>query len=159
MAGLLGKRGKQPQEVPVTPDSPGDTTIGPGTTVHGGVTVEGTMRVEGLVEGEVTATVNVIVGKTGRITGDVRGQSVLVAGQVRGNIATANRLEILSTGKIWGDVTAPTLLIEEGALFSGRSLMHGQDEPDGQPTHAKDAYNREGARAGNGRGPDAARET
>jgi cytoskeletal protein CcmA (bactofilin family) len=126
MAGLFSRRGDR--EAPISVDAVGDTTVGAGSVAHGGITAQGTVRVDGSVEGDVEATGNVIIGKEGRVQGMIKGHSVLVAGQVRGNITTANRLEIVSTGKVWGDVTAPTLLIEEGALFSGRSLMHGPED-------------------------------
>jgi cytoskeletal protein CcmA (bactofilin family) len=131
MASIFGGRRATP---PATiPDGKPETIIGATTSIHGDIQAEGTLRIDGLVEGAVATTGNVIVGPTGRVTATISGQNILVAGAVRGNITAGQRLEIVATGKVWGDITVRSLLIEEGGLFRGQSIMRDEATPDALP--------------------------
>ena len=76
---------------------------------------------------------NVIIGQTGRVTASIAGLNVLIAGVVRGNVTAAQRLEIVATGKVWGDIQVHALLIEEGGLFRGQSVMPEEGAPEALP--------------------------
>ncbi len=66
---------------------------------------------------------NVIIGENARVVANVAAFNITVAGSVEGNVKAIGRLEILSTGRVMGDVQAGSLLIEEGGVFHGQSLM------------------------------------
>jgi cytoskeletal protein CcmA (bactofilin family) len=134
MSSIFG--GRRPAPPPHTADAKPETIIGATTSIHGDVKAEGTLRVDGLVEGTIESTGNVVVGPTGRVSATVNGQNVLVAGVVRGNITAGGRLEIVASGKVWGDITVRSLLIEEGGLFRGQSIMRDESTPDALPEPA-----------------------
>lgn len=128
MSTLFGNRRQQQPARPV--EDKIETVIGGTTSLRGDVKTDGTIRIDGLVEGDVESASNIIVGKTGKILGALHAQKVLVAGAVKGNIHAEQGLEIVTTGKVWGDITVTSLLIEEGGLFRGQSIMRDEQPPD-----------------------------
>ena len=80
------------------------------------------------------------------VNADIHGRTITVQGQVegnlfggeqvilhpscrvKGNITASGRLEILSTGRVWGDIMVSSLLIDEGGVLRGQSLMGSNDE-------------------------------
>jgi cytoskeletal protein CcmA (bactofilin family) len=49
--------------------------------------------------------------------------SVYIGGEVQGSLEVKEKINIHSTGKFIGDVRTPVFIMEEGALFDGRSNM------------------------------------
>ena len=109
------------------------SVIAPGMTILGDVTCDGTVRVEGKIEGSIKATKSVVVGKGGRITGDIETQDVVVAGTVIGTVAGASRVELQETCKIEGDIRSRRVKLEEGGQIEGRLHMAGK-AADEKPT-------------------------
>ena len=99
------------------------SVVAPGMTILGDVMCDGTVRVEGKVEGSIKATKSVVVGKDGRITGDIETQDVVVAGTVIGTVAGASRVELQETCKIEGDIRSRRVKLEEGGQIEGRLHM------------------------------------
>ena len=64
-----------------------------------------------------------IVGKTGLVEGDVQIGSIVVHGQVNGNIKAKQKIVINAPAEVRGDIVAPSLIIEEGAVFEGNCAM------------------------------------
>lgn len=107
--------------------------IGPGTTVTGDLASDGTIRIEGVVLGTVEAGTRVVVGREGRIEGDVSTGDAVVSGTVHGAVLVRARLEVQSTARIDGEVRAERLQLEEGAVLNGRVEMTGTDDGSGEP--------------------------
>ena len=129
MSKVFGKRREAPEPARPAADQI-ETLIGAATILQGNVKAEGTIRIDGVVEGDVESARNIIVAKSGKILGALRAQKVLVAGAVKGNIYAESGLEIVATGKVWGDITISSLLIEEGGLFRGQSVMREEQPPE-----------------------------
>ncbi len=112
-------------QVPMTNpnDEKVETLIGASTSIRGNLRAEGTLRIDGVVEGEIQTAGNVIVGRGGKVMASIIAANIMVAGQVKGNITATHRLEIVASGKVWGDITVASLLIEEGGVFRGQSIM------------------------------------
>ena len=106
-----------------------ETIIAEGTDVKGDMSSEGTIRVDGEVSGHILKAVGVIVGKTGKVAGDLNGESVIIGGEVSGNVVASNNLELLSTAQVFGDIKAQTLSIHEGAIFEGKCTMSAVKQP------------------------------
>lgn len=103
-----------------------DTIIGVSVTLKGNIYNKGSIQVNGTVEGEVKSDENVIVGETAEIKGPVVAKKIEASGIIRGLVEAREKLEINPTGKIYGDVNAKTLIIKEGAMFVGKSIMPSQ---------------------------------
>ncbi|HAM38377.1 MAG: hypothetical protein A2474_07520 [Elusimicrobia bacterium RIFOXYC2_FULL_34_12] len=100
-----------------------ETIISAGTEVKGDVSTEGTIRIDGLVDGHILKAQGVIVGENGKLTGDVKAESIIVGGEVSGNVNASISLELLSTSKVYGDIKTQMLSIQEGAVFEGKCTM------------------------------------
>lgn len=106
-----------------------ETIISKGAEVKGDMSSEGTIRVDGEVSGHILKAIGVIVGKTGKVAGDLTGESVIIGGEVSGNVVASNNLELLSTAQVFGDIKAQTLSIHEGAVFEGKCTMNAVKQP------------------------------
>lgn len=105
----------------VTPSPPDQviSIIGPGMRIMGNCDTDGAVRVEGVVEGNIRAGKAVVVGKEGRVEGDIFTQDAVISGAVSGAIRAESRLEIQSTSRIDGEILAGRMQLEEGALLNG----------------------------------------
>lgn len=97
--------------------------IGPGMKVVGDCETDGTVRIEGVVEGAVRAGKAVVVGKDGRVHGDITTQDAVISGTVQGTLAAESRLELQATARIEGEVRARRMQLEEGAVLNGTVQM------------------------------------
>ncbi len=111
------------------------SVVAPGMTILGDVECDGTVRVEGKIKGSIKATKSVVVGKGGRITGDIETQDVVVAGTVVGTVVGASRVELQETCKIEGDIRSRRVKLEEGGQIEGRLHMTAK-AADKKPTAA-----------------------
>ncbi len=100
-----------------------ENVLGRSATMHGDMKAEGAFRIDGTVEGSLESKASVVIGESGVVRGDVRGNDVVIAGQVIGNVSCTGHLEILASGKVEGDIAAKSLRIEPGAVFRGTSRM------------------------------------
>ena len=105
-----------------------ENVLGPTASFQGQLKAEGNVRIDGHFDGSVETTGNVIIGERAKVTADIVAGNVQVWGMVKGNITAAGRLEILPSGRVWGDITVTSLLIDEGGLFRGKSLMAGDGQ-------------------------------
>ena len=55
-----------------------------------------------------------------------RAQNVVVAGRFKGAINVKGRAELARGGRVDGDITSKTLVVEEGGIFQGQSIMDQQ---------------------------------
>lgn len=93
--------------------------IGPGMRVKGDCETTDTIRIEGVVEGSVTAKKAVVIGKEGRVTGDITTADAKIAGKVTGTLNIRSRLELASTSAIDGEIRAARVQLEDGGTVSG----------------------------------------
>jgi len=100
-----------------------DTIIGVNVTLKGNLFNKGSIQVNGSVEGEVKSDENILIGESAVIKGPVIAKKIEISGEVKGLVEANEKLEIQPTGKVYGDVNAKTLIIREGAVFVGKSIM------------------------------------
>lgn len=99
------------------------SVIGPGMEIVGDIKCDGTVRVEGKVKGSIKATKSVVIGKGGRVAGDIETQDVVVAGTVDGTVVGASRVELQETCKVQGDIRSRRVKLDEGGRVEGRLHM------------------------------------
>ena len=102
--------------------------IGPGLRVKGDCESTDTVRVEGLVEGCVSAKKAVVVGKDGRVVGDITTADAKIAGTVHGALKITSRLELAATCVINGEIRAARMQLAEGGVVNG-AVKVGRDIP------------------------------
>ena len=99
--------------------------IGQGMELEGKLSFEGTIRIEGTFRGEITSGATLIVGEGGLIEGTIKVDNAIITGEVKGTIEAKSRVELSKPAKVIGDITTPTLIICEGVIFEGNSIMTG----------------------------------
>ncbi|HLX13117.1 MAG TPA: polymer-forming cytoskeletal protein [Bacteroidota bacterium] len=97
--------------------------VGAGTVFEGKLRTPGSIRIEGKVIGDVVATQNMVIGVAGEIEGTITAKSITVGGKVRGTIIAYEKLVFESKAVVKGDIRASKLVIDEGAMFDGKSVM------------------------------------
>ncbi len=100
-----------------------DTVIGKDTEIKGEVRGMGTIRIDGKIEGEINVQGDIVVGETSKIVADITARNVTAAGEIIGNINADGKLEIIEKGKVRGDIKVASLVINDGAIFDGKSQM------------------------------------
>ena len=123
---MLSKKG-EPQKVNipefVNQFDESKTVFGSNAVFKGELTFKDTLCIDGEFEGKLTTSDKLIVAEEGVVLADIDAGIVICKGKIRGNIIASQRVEIHSTGKILGDVLSPSLMIEVGAVFNGKSYM------------------------------------
>ncbi|MFA5926903.1 MAG: polymer-forming cytoskeletal protein [Patescibacteria group bacterium] len=100
-----------------------DTIIGLNVILKGNIKNKGSIQVNGTIEGEVRSDEHINIGETAKVKGPVIAKTVEVSGEVSGLIEASERLEIHPTGRVTGDINAKSLIIQNGAIFVGKSIM------------------------------------
>jgi cytoskeletal protein CcmA (bactofilin family) len=93
------------------------TVVADGCRIHGELTLDGDLHLDGQIDGNIHA-INVSVGKTGLLKGEVIATHVTVSGRVDGKIR-CELLELLDGCHVHGEVQCQNLVVEKGAKFVG----------------------------------------
>ncbi|NOX36165.1 MAG: polymer-forming cytoskeletal protein [Calditrichaeota bacterium] len=97
--------------------------IGSGTFLEGLIETSGSLRVDGRVKGTIKSNDSVTIGSAGEVVGDVYARNAIIGGKVEGNVIVQEKLILESTSILNGNLRAGKLIIDEGALFNGKSEM------------------------------------
>ncbi len=104
-----------------------DTIIGPETSMSGELYAKGIVRIEGFYKGEIVTESDLIIGEKADIKGDIKCLNATVAGKIEGNMEVQKKLEIFKSGNLSGDINVGSLMIEDGAFFSGKCFMNERE--------------------------------
>ena len=129
-----------------------NTLLGRGSEFEGKLTFEGTVRIDGTLKGEVFSDDVLVVGEGAHVEAEIEVGEIIVQGTIVGNIRAKRSIEILAPGRVKGDITTPSLQIDKGVIFEGRSFMEGIADKlagGGRPVAAAPASS-EGAGKGDG---------
>ncbi|MBW2027924.1 MAG: polymer-forming cytoskeletal protein [Deltaproteobacteria bacterium] len=100
------------------------TFLGQDTEFEGRLNFRGTIRIDGHFRGEIRSGGNLIVGEDGIIEANMHVEHMVVKGEVHGNIIAEKRVDVLSPGKVFGNIEAPSVVIDEGVIFEGKTRMY-----------------------------------
>ena len=101
------------------------TIVGVGARLEGNVVSAGSLRIDGQVKGQINADGDVELSPQSQVEADIRAQNVSVAGRFKGNILVKGKAHLARGGRVDGNITSKTLVIEEGGIFHGQSVMDG----------------------------------
>jgi cytoskeletal protein CcmA (bactofilin family) len=102
-------------------ESNGNTTvIGTDTIIKGEMTFESSARILGKFEGKLTAKGELQVGQGAQCKATVDAGTIVVDGEIEGNVTARERAKLNASARVIGDITAKTLIVAEGATFTGR---------------------------------------
>jgi cytoskeletal protein CcmA (bactofilin family) len=105
------------------------TLLGRGAAFEGKLTFEGTVRIDGKFKGEVFSDDVLVIGEGAQVEAQIDVGEVIIQGTVVGNITAKRSIEIHAPGRVKGDLHTPTLQIDKGVIFEGRSFMEGLAQP------------------------------
>lgn len=97
--------------------------LGKGAEFTGKLVFKGNVRIDGDFQGEIFGQGSVDIGQGALVKANIAVDSVYIGGEVQGIIEVKEKINIHSTGKFLGDIKTPVFIMEEGALFDGRSSM------------------------------------
>lgn len=102
------------------------TYIAAGSKVTGEISGSAEVLVDGVFQGRLDLDSNVVVGREGRVKGEITARAVRVEGKVAGDVRGHERVEVMASGTLEGDISASRVVIAEGAFFKGRVDMATQ---------------------------------
>jgi cytoskeletal protein CcmA (bactofilin family) len=116
------------------------TLLGRGASFEGKLTFEGTVRIDGKFKGEVFSDDVLVIGEGAVVEAEIDIGEVIIQGTVIGNVKAKRSIEIHAPGKVKGDLHTPSLQVDKGVIFEGRSFMEGLTAaPKAAPAAAKPA--------------------
>jgi len=101
------------------------TVIGPDTHIKGEMTFGSTARVLGTFEGTITAKGEVQIAEGATCRASIDAARISVDGVVEGNVTAHEKLTLNQQARLTGDLIAQTLIVAEGAQFSGHVAVGG----------------------------------
>jgi cytoskeletal protein CcmA (bactofilin family) len=105
------------------------TIVGAAAKLEGTVVSAGSLRIDGQVKGQIQADGEVTLSPQSQVEADIRAQNVSVAGRFKGNVIVKGKAHLARGGRIEGNITSKTLVVEEGGVFHGQSLMDAGTAP------------------------------
>src|ERR1041384_6343257 len=99
------------------------TLLGRGAAFEGKLTFDGTVRIDGRFKGEVFSDDVLVIGEGAHVEAQIDVGEVIIQGTVVGNVTAKRSIEIHAPGRVKGDLHTPTLQIDKGVIFEGRSFM------------------------------------
>lgn len=109
------------------------TVVGATAKLEGNIVSAGSLRIDGNVKGQINADGDVTLSPQSQVEADIRAQNVSIAGRFKGSIVVKGKAHLARGGRIDGNVTSKTLVVEEGGVFHGQSIMDAGQQA-GSPT-------------------------
>ena len=104
------------------------TFVGEDTYVEGLLKTKASLRVDGEVHGDIRCDGVVILTKSGKVTGTIEAENIIVAGEVQGNMSIRDKVNVESTGRIFGEIITKKFVIAEESIFQGNCIMNLEGE-------------------------------
>jgi cytoskeletal protein CcmA (bactofilin family) len=120
------------------------TIVGAGARLEGNVVSAGNLRIDGQVKGQINAEGDVALSPQSQVEADIRAQNVSVAGRFKGSIMVKGKAHLARGGRIDGNITSKTLVVEEGGVFHGQSIMDGSAAASQAPAEQRSPQKAEG---------------
>ena len=114
---------ERPEGARMATESNEVTIVGVGARLEGNVVSAGSLRIDGQVKGQVNADGDVTLSPQSQVEADVHAQNVSVAGRFKGNLIVKGKAHLARGGRVDGNITSKALVVEEGAIFHGQSIM------------------------------------
>jgi|FLOH01.1.fsa_nt_gi tetratricopeptide (TPR) repeat protein/cytoskeletal protein CcmA (bactofilin family) len=100
-----------------------DSYFEKGIRLKGTLWVKGAVHFDGDFEGEIYSSSHFIVGKSGKILGNIKTHNVTNMGFIQGNLFAENKVALMNDSRLTGDISTYHLVVDEGSNFEGRCKM------------------------------------
>jgi cytoskeletal protein CcmA (bactofilin family) len=102
--------------------------LGNDTKAEGTLICNGQIRLDGSFTGDISVQGSLMIGTEAMIKADIHATSIYISGEIHGSITVDEVIEIAPLGRVFGKIHAPTLIIDEGAVFDGQCQMSQAEE-------------------------------
>lgn len=97
-------------------DGPSTTSFfAPGFRMIGDIDSTNDVRVEGIIQGNISTSKKIIVGKSGQIIGNAKASQISIMGEIVGEVIATDIAIIGETGVVHGTIVCNKIKIDEGA--------------------------------------------
>lgn len=100
-----------------------DTVMASDISFTGSIRFAKPFMIKGKMSGTIEATSDLLIDTNAEVNADISTERVLVRGKVVGNINGRKLVYVASTGSVAGDITTAQIVLEKGAVFSGKCSM------------------------------------
>ena len=102
--------------------------LGSGLKLVGDLEATNDIRIDGIVLGNISCNKKIMVGETGKVTGDLHAQEVHVMGEVLGDIFSAGPATIGTAATVKGAIISAKIQIDLGADVEGSLTKTGANK-------------------------------
>ena len=96
------------------------------TKIKGDIVSEADFRIDGKLDGNVTTSGKVVIGRGGYIHGKVECVNADIEGSFNGELIVSDLLSLKASALIEGTVSVSKLAVEPGATFNASCSMKGK---------------------------------
>lgn len=100
-----------------------------GCSFEGKLMFDGTVQINGDFRGEILSDGTLVVGSEAHVHARIQVDTLIVDGQVQGAVEAKGKIELHRGCRLLATIVAPTLIVEEGALFQGQCTMMEEAQP------------------------------
>ena len=115
-----------------------DTVLASDITFKGNISFDKPFFIKGRVSGRIKSASDLLIDTEAVVEADIVSSRVYVRGKVIGDIDAAQLIYITSSGSVKGDISSRKVVLESGAVFSGKCTMleevNVQPEESGVPS-------------------------
>lgn len=97
--------------------------LGAGTQYNGQFNFQGIVRIDGGVNGDIFSDGTLVLGEEGVVEGRIFVGRLVSNGSVIGDVVATDRIALNKNSRLKGNLRAPTIIIEDGAVFNGHVTM------------------------------------
>ena len=99
--------------------------LGADVQMDGNLETNDSLRIDATFVGNVSSSRSVVVGRLGRVMGEIKAPVIEVDGWVEGNLKASKLVEVLGNGRIKGNIYTPVggLKMQLGGEFKGKFIM------------------------------------
>jgi cytoskeletal protein CcmA (bactofilin family) len=123
---MFGSLKLEPKGTPAT-DPTLTGIIEKGSEFEGKLSFSGTFRINGRFKGQILTPDTLVIGPDASVSGEIEAGAVIISGEFTGTISARYRVEIQRPAVFKGDILTPSLSVQEGVIFEGRSKMGSID--------------------------------
>ena len=107
----------------------GVNTLVKETHVEGKIKAPSDLRIEGSLVGELDCQAKLIIGLSGKVSGQVSCRNARIEGQFDGTLEVTELLEICDAASVTGEISCGKLKIDAGAHLGGNVRMSNGSQP------------------------------
>ena len=93
--------------------------LGPTIKFKGELSSEEDLVINGKIEGSITRTRRLTIGREGTVHANVEATMVVIEGTIEGDVRADKSVAVTETALMTGNITAPSVTILQGAKFNG----------------------------------------